>query len=114
MVVIAYLFLALAMSLQLGESVPVADEAPEVSLPNLGTLRGSVGTSAFSGRKILQFLSVKYGETTAGEYRFKVICIIKITSYLTLDKTVGFSHRGKHYLGKECVMCQDMDYHVPS
>nr|XP_029731025.1 glutactin-like [Aedes albopictus] len=69
--VIAYLFLALAMSLQLGESVAVADEAPEVSLPNLGTLRGSVGTSAFSGKKILQFLSVKYGETTAGEYRFK-------------------------------------------
>ncbi|EAT48045.2 AAEL000918-PA, partial [Aedes aegypti] len=68
---IAYLFLALAMSLQLGGSVPVSDEAPEVTLPNLGTLRGSIGTSAFTGRKILQFLSVNYGETTAGEHRFK-------------------------------------------
>ncbi|XP_065082057.1 uncharacterized protein LOC135704503 [Ochlerotatus camptorhynchus] len=62
---------ALTMSLQLGGSVPVFDEAPEIALPNLGTLRGSTAESAFTGRKILQFLSVKYGETTAGEYRFK-------------------------------------------
>lgn len=69
---IAYLFLAFAMSLQLRGSVPVLDESPEIALPNLGTLRGSTAESAFTGRKILQFLSVKYGETTAGEYRFKV------------------------------------------
>ncbi|XP_058462863.1 glutactin-like isoform X2 [Malaya genurostris] len=53
------------------QSLPVPDDAPMVTLPNLGTLRGSTTRSAFSGRKILQFLSIKYGESTAGEFRFK-------------------------------------------
>ncbi|XP_062562509.1 glutactin-like isoform X2 [Armigeres subalbatus] len=57
------------MSLQTEPAV--TGEAPEVTIPNLGTLRGSAAASAFSGRKILQFLSVKYGESTAGEKRFK-------------------------------------------
>ncbi|XP_058834553.1 glutactin-like isoform X2 [Topomyia yanbarensis] len=59
------------MTSQLSQSLPVSDDAPMVTLPNLGTLRGSTTLSAFSGRKILQFLSIKYGESTAGEYRFK-------------------------------------------
>lgn len=68
---ITYLLLALAMTSQLTGSLPVPEDAPVVTLANLGTLRGSTTVSAFSGRKILQFLSIKYGETTAGEFRFK-------------------------------------------
>ncbi|XP_053685658.1 glutactin-like [Sabethes cyaneus] len=49
----------------------IADNYPEVSLPELGTLRGSQTVSAFTRREIYQFLSIPYGETTAGEFRFR-------------------------------------------
>ncbi|XP_055534052.1 glutactin-like [Wyeomyia smithii] len=48
-----------------------ANSVPEVNLPELGILRGSQTVSAFSRRSIYQFLSIPYGETTAGEYRFR-------------------------------------------
>ncbi|XP_055534054.1 glutactin-like isoform X2 [Wyeomyia smithii] len=60
-----------AMTSHLTDALPVPGDAPLVTLTNLGTLRGSTTVSAFSSRKILQFLSIKYGETTAGEFRFK-------------------------------------------
>ncbi|GAB0086093.1 Carboxylic ester hydrolase [Sergentomyia squamirostris] len=44
---------------------------PVVTLPGLGQLRGSTTTCAWSGRKIYQFLGVKYAETPIGELRFK-------------------------------------------
>ncbi|GAB0086092.1 Carboxylic ester hydrolase [Sergentomyia squamirostris] len=44
---------------------------PVVNLPGLGQLRGSTTTCAWSGRKIYQFLGVKYAETPIGELRFK-------------------------------------------
>ncbi|XP_055706066.1 glutactin-like [Phlebotomus papatasi] len=46
-------------------------ENPIVELPGLGRLRGSVTQSAWSGRKIYQFLGVKYAEAPIGELRFK-------------------------------------------
>lgn len=51
--------------------LPESEETPLVTIPNLGSLQGSATASAFSGRKIWQFLSIKYGESTAGEFRFK-------------------------------------------
>ncbi|XP_055595744.1 glutactin-like isoform X2 [Uranotaenia lowii] len=58
------------MATTLGAPVVEQDD-PVVNLTNLGTLRGSTISSAFTGRTILQFLSIKYGESTAGEFRFK-------------------------------------------
>ncbi|XP_053676809.1 glutactin-like [Anopheles nili] len=45
--------------------------SPIVNLPNLGALRGSTGTGAWTGRKFSQFLGVHYAQSTAGENRFK-------------------------------------------
>lgn len=75
---VAYLYLLALLALWTvpnpGHAMPLPEneDSPLVTIPNLGTLQGTTTTSAFSGRKILQFLSVKYGETTAGEHRFKV------------------------------------------
>ncbi|GAB0089471.1 hypothetical protein DMENIID0001_040140 [Sergentomyia squamirostris] len=44
---------------------------PVVELPGLGQLRGSTTTTSWTGRKIYQFLGVKYAETPIGELRFK-------------------------------------------
>lgn len=55
-------------------------ENPVVELPGLGRLRGSVTQSAWSGRKIYQFLGVKYAEAPIGELRFKVILKCRIKS----------------------------------
>ncbi|XP_055626142.1 glutactin-like [Toxorhynchites rutilus septentrionalis] len=68
---IIYIFLTLAITSQICGFNPDIDDVPMVSLPNLGILQGTTTTSAFSGRKIFQFLSVKYAETTSGEHRFK-------------------------------------------
>ncbi|XP_055692894.1 glutactin-like [Lutzomyia longipalpis] len=46
-------------------------ENPVVELPGLGRLRGSTTTGAWSGKKIYQFLGVKYAEAPIGELRFK-------------------------------------------
>ncbi|XP_058827005.1 glutactin-like [Topomyia yanbarensis] len=63
--------LLLTTLFQLRACLHASSEAPEVTLPKLGSLRGSTTVSAFSRRTILQFLSIRYGETTAGEFRFK-------------------------------------------
>ncbi|XP_039449928.1 glutactin-like isoform X1 [Culex pipiens pallens] len=74
---VAYLYLLALLALWTvpnpGHAMPLPEneDSPLVTIPNLGTLQGTTTVSAFSGRKILQFLSVKYGETTAGEHRFK-------------------------------------------
>uniref|UniRef100_A0A182WFZ9 Carboxylic ester hydrolase n=1 Tax=Anopheles minimus TaxID=112268 RepID=A0A182WFZ9_9DIPT len=45
--------------------------SPIVNLTDLGALRGSTGSSAWTGRKFYQFLGVHYAQTTAGENRFQ-------------------------------------------
>lgn len=47
-------------------------ENPVVELPGLGRLRGSTTQSAWTNRRIYQFLGVKYAEAPIGELRFKV------------------------------------------
>ncbi|XP_052859955.1 glutactin-like [Anopheles cruzii] len=49
----------------------MAESAPLVSLLELGALRGSTSKSAWTGRKIYQFLGVHYAQPTGGENRFK-------------------------------------------
>ncbi|XP_059608241.1 glutactin-like [Phlebotomus argentipes] len=46
-------------------------DSPVVDLPGLGRLRGSTATTAWSKRKIYQFLGVNYAEAPIGELRFK-------------------------------------------
>uniref|UniRef100_A0A182MF02 Carboxylic ester hydrolase n=1 Tax=Anopheles culicifacies TaxID=139723 RepID=A0A182MF02_9DIPT len=45
--------------------------SPIVNLTDLGALRGSIGSSAWTGRKFYQFLGVHYAQTTAGKNRFQ-------------------------------------------
>lgn len=47
-------------------------EKPIVALPGLGTLQGCTTESAFTKKKIYQFLGVRYAESPTGERRFKV------------------------------------------
>uniref|UniRef100_A0A8W7NZT5 Carboxylic ester hydrolase n=1 Tax=Anopheles coluzzii TaxID=1518534 RepID=A0A8W7NZT5_ANOCL len=49
----------------------VEASSPIVNLAELGALRGSTGTSAWTGRKFYQFLGVHYAQTTSGKNRFR-------------------------------------------
>ena len=50
-----------------GQSDPVL-----VTIPELGSLEGITGTTAWTSQPILQFLNVKYAESPSGDRRFKV------------------------------------------
>ncbi|KFB47280.1 hypothetical protein ZHAS_00015309 [Anopheles sinensis] len=49
----------------------VEESSPIVTLSELGALQGSTSTTAWTGRKLYQFLGVHYAQSTAGENRFK-------------------------------------------
>lgn len=48
--------------------------SPEVivRIPELGRLRGSIGTTTWTNREFFQFLGVQYAEAPSGARRFKV------------------------------------------
>uniref|UniRef100_A0A182TFS5 Carboxylic ester hydrolase n=1 Tax=Anopheles melas TaxID=34690 RepID=A0A182TFS5_9DIPT len=50
----------------------VEASSPIVNLAELGALRGSTGTSAWTGRKFYLFLGVHYAQTTSGKNRFRL------------------------------------------
>lgn len=86
---IIYFLLTLAITSGVIGSEPDTDDGPLVTLPNLGILQGTSTVSAFSGRTISQFLSVKYAETTSGVHRFKVSCSNRTNCILNKTK---YSH----------------------
>uniref|UniRef100_A0A182KDQ7 Carboxylic ester hydrolase n=1 Tax=Anopheles christyi TaxID=43041 RepID=A0A182KDQ7_9DIPT len=45
--------------------------SPIVNLAELGALRGTIGSSAWTNRKFYQFLGVHYAQTTSGKNRFQ-------------------------------------------
>ncbi|XP_049292129.1 glutactin-like [Anopheles funestus] len=47
------------------------NSSPIVNLTDLGALRGTIGTGAWTGRKFYQFLGVHYAQSTAGKNRFQ-------------------------------------------
>uniref|UniRef100_A0A182RV92 Carboxylic ester hydrolase n=1 Tax=Anopheles funestus TaxID=62324 RepID=A0A182RV92_ANOFN len=47
------------------------NSSPIVNLTDLGALRGTTGTGAWTGRKFYQFLGVHYAQSTAGKNRFQ-------------------------------------------
>ncbi|XP_055621644.1 glutactin-like isoform X2 [Toxorhynchites rutilus septentrionalis] len=60
------------MTSRIGKVRSILDDSTLlIELPRLGTLQGSTTVNAFSGRQIVQFLGIKYAETTSGEHRFK-------------------------------------------
>lgn len=44
-----------------------------VNVPELGSLRGSIGKSAWSQKYIYQFRGIHFAESPSGQRRFKVI-----------------------------------------
>lgn len=45
----------------------------DVTIPELGTIQGSITSSVWNNRKIYQFLGVPYAEAPIDELRFKVV-----------------------------------------
>lgn len=48
------------------------EKDPIITIPNLGSIQGKVVETAWSKRKVFQFVDVKYAEAPSGKYRFKV------------------------------------------
>lgn len=70
-VVLLSLCIALCEGRVRGKQLDEEDETI-VELPKLGSIQGKIIETAWTKRKVLQFVDIRYAEPPTGKHRFKV------------------------------------------